>query len=240
MEFVKDLLIVAGRIFTILPLLLIVTLIMGKRSIGELPVFDFLIILAMGAVVGADIADPSIHHLPTIGAIIFIAVLQRLVSNWAIRSRRFGRLITFEPTIVIHEGQFLNSNIRGIRYSIDNILQMLRERDIFDVSDVHLGIIESNGKLTVQKKPNKETVTIEDMGIKKRIANMTYPVIVEGKIYGDVLKAMNLNESWLKDELHRRGIRDVDKVFFASINEKHEVHLSLANPEVAVSPPIHH
>ncbi|MCS3600250.1 uncharacterized membrane protein YcaP (DUF421 family) [Bacillus sp. JUb91] len=36
---------------------------MGKRAIGELPIFDFLIIITLGAVVGADIADPSIKHL---------------------------------------------------------------------------------------------------------------------------------------------------------------------------------
>lgn len=36
MELIKDLLIVVGRIFTIIPLLLIVTLYMGKRAIGEL------------------------------------------------------------------------------------------------------------------------------------------------------------------------------------------------------------
>lgn len=41
MDFLKDTLIVYGRIVTILPLLLFTALFMGKRSIGELPVFDF-------------------------------------------------------------------------------------------------------------------------------------------------------------------------------------------------------
>ncbi len=45
MELMKDLITVTGRIFTIIPLLLIVTLYMGKRAIGELPVFDFLVII---------------------------------------------------------------------------------------------------------------------------------------------------------------------------------------------------
>ncbi len=41
METMKEILVVYGRIITILPLLLAVTLLMGKRSIGEMPVFDF-------------------------------------------------------------------------------------------------------------------------------------------------------------------------------------------------------
>lgn len=80
-EFLKETGLIFGRIITILPLLLIVTLLMGKRAIGELPVFDFLIIVTLGAVVGADIADPSIHHLPTAMAIIGIGILQKLSPN---------------------------------------------------------------------------------------------------------------------------------------------------------------
>ncbi|MEW9670260.1 DUF421 domain-containing protein [Ammoniphilus sp. 3BR4] len=239
-EVLKNLLLVSGRIVTILPLLLIVTIIMGKRSIGELPVFDFMVVLTLGSVVGADIADPKINHIHTAGAIILIGVLQRFISKRAITNRRIGRLITFEPTIVIHDGQFMKKNIKDIRYSIDNILQMLREKDVFDLSDVHLGIIEANGKLTIQKKPNKEGVTLEDIGIRKHTGGMAYPVMVEGKVYGDVLKSLNLSEKWLEQELNRRGVSDPDRVFFASINENKEIHVSLSNDKLPEGPPIHH
>lgn len=47
-----------GRIVTILPLTLLLTLlVIGKRPLAELPVFDFLVIIAMGVTVGAGIAD---------------------------------------------------------------------------------------------------------------------------------------------------------------------------------------
>lgn len=61
MHLIKELLIVTGRIVTILPLMLVITLYMGKRSIGELPVFDFLVVIILGAVVGADIADLKLN-----------------------------------------------------------------------------------------------------------------------------------------------------------------------------------
>ena len=81
LDFIKDILIVLARILTILPLLLFTTLFMGKRAIGEIPVFDFLIVIILGAVVGADIADPNIEHAPTFIAIIFIGLFQRVVAN---------------------------------------------------------------------------------------------------------------------------------------------------------------
>ncbi|KZL92317.1 DUF421 domain-containing protein [Clostridium magnum] len=137
MHLIKELLIVIGRIVTILPLMLVITLYMGKRSIGELPVFDFLVIIILGAVVGADIADPEIEHIHTATAIILIGFFQRIVSKLKIKYRKFGHLITFEPTIVIQYGKFIVPNLTKIRYSIDNIFQMLREKEVFDISDVY-------------------------------------------------------------------------------------------------------
>lgn len=127
-EVLKDILLVYGRIFTILPLLLMATLFMGKRSIGELPVFDFLVIITLGAIVGADIADPTIKQIPTAAAVIALAILQRIVTATVIKYRRIGKALTFEPTIVIENGELIVNNLRKINYSIDNILQMLRRK----------------------------------------------------------------------------------------------------------------
>ena len=182
LEFMKDILIIFVRIVTILPLLLFITLFMGKRAIGELPVFDFLIIIILGALVGADIADPNIKHLPTAIAIIFIGIFQRIVANWKISNRKIGRLLTFEPTVVLQNGKFVHKNLKKIRYSIDNILQMLREKNIFDINEVETAIIEANGALSLLKKPQKNSVTLEDMNIIKPTSSISFPVIVEGTV----------------------------------------------------------
>ena len=227
MHLAKELLIVTGRILTILPLMLIVTLFMGKRSIGELPVFDFLVIITLGAVVGADIADPAIPHIHTAVAIVLIGTFQIVVSRSIIKHRKFGHLITFEPTVVIQDGKFIVKNLRKLRFSIDNILTELREKDIFDISDVHLGIIESNGKLSVLKTGIKTVITAEDMNLTKKSSSLSYPVIIDGEVYVDVLAKLALSETWLLQQLSNHNIKSADEVFFASVNDKKELHVSL-------------
>ncbi|WP_106406329.1 DUF421 domain-containing protein [Bacillus marinisedimentorum] len=240
MEFLKDIALVLGRIVTILPLLLAVTLFMGKRAIGELPVFDFLIVVTLGAVVGADIADPDIHHMPTAVAVIAIALLQKIVARWKISNRKAGRLFTFEPTVVIQDGKFLDQNLKNIRYSIDNVLQMLREKSVFDINDVETAVIEANGALSVLKKPQKNIVTLEDMNIVKSESPIAFPVIVEGKVYSGVLEDFNLDQQWLNQQLSSKGVADINQVFFASINRNQELHLSLKNEGAITIPPIRH
>ncbi len=64
---------------------------------------------------------------------------------------------------------------------------MLREKDIFDLAEIDLAIIEANGRLTGLKKVEQQVVTKQDLGIQTSSAGMALPVIVEGKIYPDVL-----------------------------------------------------
>jgi uncharacterized membrane protein YcaP (DUF421 family) len=240
LEFAKDITLILGRIVTILPLLLFITLFMGKRAIGELPVFDFLIVVILGALVGADIADPDIHHLPTAFAIVAIGIFQRIVAKLKISKRKIGKLLTFEPTVVIQNGKFVDENLRKIRYTIDNILQMLREKNIFDISEVETAVIEANGALSVLKKDQKSSVTTEDLNITKKAPSISFPLIVEGTIYTDVLARFNLNEAWLKQQLANQGIKDIERVFFASINRNLELHISLKNESSITIPPIIH
>lgn len=243
MEYAVQILKILGRIVTILPLALFATLYMGKRSIGELPVFDFLVILTLGAVVGADIADPKINHIYTAVAIIAIALLQKLVATWKIKNRKIGRLLTFEPTMVIYQGQFLVNKMKKIQYSIDTILQMLREQQIFNVKDVELALVEANGNLSVKLYPEKEVARVEHIQPQPNVFNkgIDVPVVIDGEIYEKVLYSRNLNESWLHEELERKNIFDVKNVFYAAVNDMNELYVCLKNTNQHQNlPPILH
>lgn len=243
MEYAIQILKVLGRIVTILPLALFATLYMGKRSIGELPVFDFLVILTLGAVVGADIADPKINHIYTAIAIIAIALLQKLVATWKIKNRKIGRLLTFEPTMVIYQGQFSVNKMKKIQYSIDTILQMLREQQIFNVKDVEIAIVEANGNLSVKLYPEKEVARVEHILPQPDVFNkgIDVPVVIDGEIFEKVLYSRNLNESWLYEELERKNIFDVKEVFYAAVNDMNELHVSIKNTNNLQNlPPILH
>ncbi len=240
LELLKDSLLVTGRIITIIPLLLFITLFMGKRAIGELPVFDFLIIVTLGAVVGADIADPSIHHFPTAVAIIILGIFQRIIANWKLSKRKFGKLITFEPTVVIQNGKFITANLKEIRYSVDNILQMLREKNVFDIKEVETAIIEPNGALSVLKKAQKRSVTLEDLELNAKSPSISFPVIIEGKVYKNVLQEFNVDEHWLKQQLAIQGYHNIKRIFFASVTRDLELHVSLLNERNIIIPPVRH
>lgn len=209
------------RIISIMTLLLFTTIyIMGKRPIGELPVFDFLTVITMGAVVGADIADPSIEHMPTVFAIIVLALFQYFVSNWIIKYRKFGRLVTFEPTLIMENGRFIVTNLKGIKYSIDEVLMLLREKGIFDFGEVQYAVIESNGKLTVLKKAELLPVTPKDMKLEVKTAEVPMVVIIEGALDHQSIGRLGITEEKILFMTRQKGYASISDVFLATYTEE--------------------
>ncbi|MDE5412011.1 DUF421 domain-containing protein [Alkalihalobacterium chitinilyticum] len=238
-DILRESVIILARILTIFPLFLMVTIYMGKRSLGEMPIFDFLIIITLSNVIGADIADPTVDHIYTYLAVIVIPLLQKSVARLLISNRKLGKKLTFEPTLVIQDGKVLVENLRRIQYTIDNVLQMLRQKDIFDIREVKVAIIEGNGQMSVMKQENKMEVTIEDMNLEKKSVSLALPLIVEGEVYEDILTYVGLDRPWLIKELQKRRIPNVNRIFFASINQNQELHISLKKEEQHM-PPFYH
>jgi uncharacterized membrane protein YcaP (DUF421 family) len=106
---------------------------------------------------------------------------------------------------------------------------------------VHLGIVESNGNISVLKKTNKTEVTMEDLNLTKSTATLSYPLIIDGIVYKDVLVHLNLSEDWLNQQLANIGVKSTKEIFYASVNTKQEFQASLNNSlnENMVLPPIY-
>lgn len=220
-------LIILLRIVTIMPILLFSTLfIMGKRPIGELPVFDFLSLVVLGAIVGADIAEPNIPHLPTVFAIIILSMLQRFVSEMILKSKKFKKWVTFEPTVIIQDGQLVHKNIKKIKYSIDEVLMLLREKDIFDISKIAYAIIEASGKVSVLKKQGDEAITKQDMNIFPEKAKLPIAVVIEKELNRKNIERLQISEEALVKKLKENGFDGYKNLFFVSLDGNGNINIS--------------
>ena len=220
-------LIVFGRIISIMLLTLFATLfIMGKRPIGELPVFDFITIIVMGAIVGADIADPEIKHLPTAFAIVVLALFQRLISYMMVQNKKIRQIITFEPTVIVQEGKILFKSLQKIHYTVDEVLMLLREKDIFDISKVAFAIVEANGNLSVLKKADEESPTKKDMQIPVVEGGLPLTIVLDGSFIQENIRQLRTTEDQVWQKLKAQGYTSVKDIFHVSMDKKGEISIS--------------
>lgn len=221
-----DYLIVAGRVVSAMALVLFLVLKTGRRKISELPVYDFLSIIILGSVIGADIADLNVDHMPTLFAVALLVLLQYLVSRLLINNKKIAKKITFGPTVVIQNGQFIKSNMERLKYPVENVLMALREKDVFDLGEVDFAVVESSGNISVLKKPEYRPLTPTDMRIQTDGKSMAVPLIVDGHVYGENLKQMGKDIGWLEQQLGMMGIESYKDVFYADMDTGERLYVS--------------
>ncbi len=219
-------LIITFRIVSVMALILFLTLKTGRRKIAELPIYDFLSVIVIGSVIGADISEPEIPHLPTLFSVLLIVVLQYFVSRLLINNKKIARKITFGPTVIIQNGQFIKSNMERLKYSIENVLMALREKDVFDLNEVEFAVVESSGTISVLKKAQFSPLTPSDMNINASAKGLSIPLIMDGKVYDGNLEQLNRDRQWLASQLQQAGIHDFSEVFYADINTGGKLYVS--------------
>ncbi|MGI5986377.1 MAG: DUF421 domain-containing protein [Clostridiales bacterium] len=223
-------LIIALRIVSIMALFLFLVLKTGRRKIGELPVYDLLSLIVIGSVIGADIAEPNIPHLPTLFAVVLIIALQYWVSYLLINNKKIARKITFGPTVIIQNGQFIKSNMKRLKYPVENILMLLREKGIFDLNEIEYAILEGSGNLSVLKKPQSLPLTPSDINLKPDARGLPIPLITDGKVHDSNLQQLKHDRAWLASQLAQAGIHNFSEVFYADCDMQGRLYVSKILP----------
>ncbi len=195
-------------------LLLIGARILGKQTISQMTMFDFVASISLGAI-SANLAfntSVKVHHM-IIALTIYVAIIF-LMAIISLKSRKARKFLAGDPTIVIQNGKILEGNMNKMRYTLDYLNQQLRERDVFNIEEVLYAIVETNGMLTVLKKPQFRNITRQDL-MMAVMTEQKLPIelIMDGEIIRENLEQNSLTYSWLESELKKRNLTKKDVVY---------------------------
>lgn len=110
---------------------------------------------------------------------------------------------------------------------MNDLLMLLRNKNVFNIDEVYYVIFEPNGKLSLLKKESAKQVTKKDIN-----ANITYnpyistSIIIEGNLIKENLKELNIKENWVIEQLNKQGIKDYKNVFYAQIQDNGQLHIN--------------
>ncbi|MGX6442880.1 DUF421 domain-containing protein [Neobacillus sp. K501] len=201
----EDYLIILARTILYYVVILIIFRLMGKREIGELSILDLVVFVMIGEMAVVGIADTEKSLLLTIVPMILLMIIQIIMAIVSLKSKRFRDLIDGKPTVIINRGKIDEDAMRKQRYNFDDLMTQLREKDIRSIADVEFAILESSGSLSVIEK-------LQD----SKEGDITIPLIVDGMIEEENLSRINKTNLWLRQELKKKGYRDLKKISFCS------------------------
>lgn len=213
-----------GSFFAILFLARVI----GKKQLSQLTFFHYITGITLGSIAGEISAQVETPFWDGVVALIWWSALTIIISFLSIKFEKLRVLFDDKPSIIIQKGAMIPQNIKKARLSNDEVLMLLREQNIFSVSDVEYAIFETNGQLTVMKKTAISNATKQDVK-----ANITPPqniptqVINDGKVIIPNLLQLNLTEEWLQKKLKRKNVMNVEDVYFAQVLEDGSLYISL-------------
>lgn len=190
---------------------------LGKRALGELGPFDFVIMTGVGHTVVSIALDKSIPYYEGIIILVTLAVLEYLMGFAALKSERLSNLIIGKPVVLIDNGFILKENLKKEKFNLDDLFQELRKKGIRDINEVEKGILESCGGFSVILKDEDEPVTCRDLGIKKDESSDFLTIRVTNRT--DIFASNNLKRETKASFDLAAAIKDLDKKL-TSIEER--------------------
>src|SRR5690554_5022433 len=152
---------------------LVLTRLAGRKLVSQMTFFDFVVGVIMGsAAVNAAVQQQN-TSLSGFVILTVIFLLTMIVDFVHLKSIRIRKTIASEPVAVVENGRIADKNMRKIRLSIEELMMKLREKNVFNVADVEFAIMEVDGKLSVQKKSQKQPMTPSDIGISTPYRGLT-------------------------------------------------------------------
>lgn len=181
---------------------------MGKREIGQLGVIDLIVSILIAELIAISIENIEDSIFLTIMPIALLVVLEIGLAYFSIKSRKFRTFIDGKPSLIICNGKINYNEMVKQRYSMDNLLLSLRQKEIKNIDDIEYAFLEPNGKLSIFKYNFLKIPSAYPM-----------PLILDGSVQKKALKYVKKNETWLKNILNKEEL-EIKDIFYCFYKKK--------------------
>lgn len=121
----------------------------GRRGFRQLSLFELVVILTLGSTAG----DVSFYHdvplLPVAVVFLTLLLLYRMIVLAMTKSKKLEAWIDGLPVTVINNGMFEMKAFETLNMSNSELLMELRLREVEHLGQVRLGLVETDGDLSL-------------------------------------------------------------------------------------------
>lgn len=183
---------------------------MGKRQIGQLQPSELMITILLSQIVAIPMQD---NNIPLVNTLLVIAVLtgsEIVISVLSLRNKRIRGFLDGLPVLIIKDGTLLQPALKKLRYTVDDVLEALRQKDVFDLSTVAYAVVETNGSISVLLKPECQPLPTAYMEKHPKDAGIPYVLISDGALLRTGMRDAGMTDADVERILHKEKLRRKD------------------------------
>lgn len=199
--------------------------IMGKKLAAELQPYELVVMLMIAEVASTPMDSPGIPILYGLAPAATLLGLYSLLSFITRKSRRLRLLLCGAPSILIHNGKLEAAELKKIGYSLDDLMEQLRQNGCTSITDVHYAILETNGQLSVLPYSRCAPLTPEALGVEVEEEEMFFVLIQDGCIQSHGLDKLGIRPGQIAKLAHTLGFPKIREVLLFTMNSSGSVFI---------------
>lgn len=209
----------------ILYILVLITIrILGKRQVGELQPADLVLTILLSEILVIPMQDPEIPLIHTVIPVLLLIGFEIVISVISLKSLRFRTLLQGNSLIVIRNGVVDQKQLQRLRFTIDDLLEALRKKDVFDITTVQYAIVETDGTLSVLLKPEHTVPAAGNLKVQLPDNGMPTVIISDGKIVETDFKECNMTPEKMDKLIQKKHIV-VKDVLLMTMDKNGNTHM---------------
>lgn len=170
----------------------------GRSQLAPTSTEDQIGNYVLGGIIGGVIYNQSITIVQFLIVLLIWGLLMTTIDFLKNSNKNVKKMIDGQIVYLIKGGKMITENFAQATLSIPDFYTKLRTKGIFQISEIEDAFMESNGQLIV---------------IQKNDENYSNLLVSEGKIMEDNLEHIGKNDEWLKEELAKYNVLDINEIF---------------------------
>lgn len=191
--------------------------IMGKRQISDMQPSELVATLIISNIASLPMQNTSQPFFSGVIPVVILVALEIITSAFMLKNSKFRRLVCGNPIVVIRDGVILQNQMRRLRLSNEDLFTQLRQQDVFNIEDIQYCIVETNGSISVLKKPEKRQPTAENLNIQIQDKKIQAVVINDGEILDNSLDLCHKDENYIYKILKKEN-KKVSDIFIMTLD----------------------
>ena len=187
----------------------------GKKAVSQMDTFDLLYIFVLTNIISSPVEVESVGKAITYAVIIVI--LYKIFIRLSLHNKL--RWILYErPTVLIRNGDIDRKGLKKVRMPMNELLSHLRVKGYTDTQHIAMAAMEETGSISVIPKSEYRPLQPNDLNWKVKKEYLPIPLIMDGQILLHNLKYLQLEQSWLINEVEKTG-KKAEEIMLATFLE---------------------
>ncbi|HVT11287.1 MAG TPA: YetF domain-containing protein [Fimbriimonadaceae bacterium] len=121
----------------------------GRRQLGQLTPLDLLVLILLGSAVETAMVRANTSLTAGLVSGTTLLLVNRLLTWVMLKSERFRHLVGSGPLLLVHDGKFVDENLKRLGMSKQDVIEAIRERECASIKELRYAVFEPDGEINV-------------------------------------------------------------------------------------------